>query len=325
MLRYSGSFGNTIFFVCSAWFLIDSNSASKKKIMLMIADIWIVSIIILIIVYIYRNGLNVSLILKSLFPTTFSNNWYLTCYLIFYAIHPFLNRLIKSMNQKELFRVTFFSALLYCIITFATRITSHIFGAGANFFNSALIIWIVIYFIMAYTKHYTPKLSSALLFNTLLIVIGFVGNYGLIFLTNVVGLRISLLKDALLVWQQDYNPFLIILVIGLFNLARSIQYECRIINYISKLSLFIYIIHENILLKTLYRPAMWQYIFTRFGYNHILGWVFVLVISIFVFGLVSSIIYYESIHRVIVLICNKLYPRVSSLIRKTEANALHIH
>ncbi len=75
MLRYSGSLGNTIFFICSAWFLLDSRAANKKKIYTMIADIWVVSFVILIIVFTLRKGnLNGSLILKNLLPNTFGNN-----------------------------------------------------------------------------------------------------------------------------------------------------------------------------------------------------------------------------------------------------------
>ena len=34
MFRYSGALGNTLFFVCSAWFLLDSKQVSGQKIML---------------------------------------------------------------------------------------------------------------------------------------------------------------------------------------------------------------------------------------------------------------------------------------------------
>ena len=78
-LRFSGNLGNTIFFVCSAWFLLDSRRASKKKIFNMILDVWLVSVIILSVVYFMRGG-NVSaeLIIKSFLPTTFGNNWNIT-------------------------------------------------------------------------------------------------------------------------------------------------------------------------------------------------------------------------------------------------------
>lgn len=42
----SGQLGNIIFFVCSAWFLLESNEVDYKKVICMLADVWIVNIII---------------------------------------------------------------------------------------------------------------------------------------------------------------------------------------------------------------------------------------------------------------------------------------
>ena len=42
MLRYSGAFGNALFFICSAWFLIDRKRNEKPKALQMIADIKVI-------------------------------------------------------------------------------------------------------------------------------------------------------------------------------------------------------------------------------------------------------------------------------------------
>ncbi len=39
MFCYFGSLGNTIFFVCSAWFLLDRKQNNKKKLLQMAADV----------------------------------------------------------------------------------------------------------------------------------------------------------------------------------------------------------------------------------------------------------------------------------------------
>lgn len=46
MLYYSGALGNTVFFVCSSWFLVDSNRVNKKKMLYMALDVWVISVII---------------------------------------------------------------------------------------------------------------------------------------------------------------------------------------------------------------------------------------------------------------------------------------
>ena len=105
VLRLLGVFGNTIFFICSAWFLIDSKGFKCKKWLSIITNAWIISIVILVISIVLGVDLNKSLLLKSAFPTILASNWYLTCYVIFYAIHPLLNLVIRNISQKQHLRI----------------------------------------------------------------------------------------------------------------------------------------------------------------------------------------------------------------------------
>ena len=326
MMRYSGTLGNTIFFVCSAWFLLDSKDVNKKKIFQMIIDIWTVSFLILIIVLIIRHGqLNGSLILRSLLPNTFGNNWYLSCYMIFYAIHPALNKIINGFNQLKMLRATSIMIVLYLIISFITLYTGQLYDAENHFFSSTLIVWIVIYFIIGYQKMYLKEASDNKIINVCLIILGIIGNYGLIIFTNYFDIKTGLLDHALQLWDVSYNPFLIILVIGMFNLAKSITFVNKPINCIAKFSLYIYIIHENLLLRTLYRPAMWNYVYTHYGYDHILRWIGFLVFVIFVFALLSSMVYQVSFHKLTIKICNRLYPKLSQIAVSFENRIMKIH
>ncbi len=112
LFRHFGVLGNTVFFICSAWFLLESDKFRKKKWFFMLSEIWFVSVVILCISeMITRGALPFSIVIKSLFPTAFNNNRYLTRYLLFYPIHPALNPVIGKMSQKSLFRTALFSFL----------------------------------------------------------------------------------------------------------------------------------------------------------------------------------------------------------------------
>ncbi len=107
LFSYFGEWGNTIFFVCSAWFLLRSSKYNKRKWFFMLFEIWVVSIIILVVTFFIRHGdVSSKLIIRSILPTTFSNNWYLTCYLLFYPIHPYLNSIIQRSDKRHLFRIS---------------------------------------------------------------------------------------------------------------------------------------------------------------------------------------------------------------------------
>ena len=80
----------------------------------MLLEVWSISVTILAVTYILRSGnIEAKMVMESLLPTTFAANWYMTCYLLFYLLHPTLNEIIGRMSQKELLRTASLLAVLY--------------------------------------------------------------------------------------------------------------------------------------------------------------------------------------------------------------------
>lgn len=299
IFRHFGVLGNSVFFICSAWFLLKSKNWNKKKWLFMVIEIWVVSIVIFIITYIILHGnISIGIIISSLFPTTFGNNWYMTCYLLFYPIHPILNSIVNMMNQRQLFRSTLVMVFLYVFMNFINC---------SWFFSSAIILWITIYFAIAYIQKYLMSFVDNIRENIILFIIGVIGFIGIILITDICGLYSQVLSDKVMRWVNNCNPFLLAMSIAMFNIARNIHFKNRFINYISKLSLLIYIIHENIILRTYFRPAMWNYVYKRFGYSDVIQWVFIISFIIFIFGILCSILYVLTLQRFVNKVSGKLY------------------
>lgn len=299
IFRHFGVLGNSVFFICSAWFLLKSKNWNKKKWFFMVIEIWVVSIVIFIITYIILHGnISIGIIISSLFPTTFGNNWYMTCYLLFYPIHPILNSIVNMMNQRQLFRSTLVMVFLYVFMNFINC---------SWFFSSAIILWITIYFAIAYMQKYLMSFVDNIRENIILFIIGVIGFIGIILITDICGLYSQVLSDKVMRWVNNCNPFLLAMSIAMFNIARNIHFKNRFINYISKLSLLIYIIHENIILRTYFRPAMWNYVYKRFGYSDVIQWVFIISFIIFIFGILCSILYVLTLQRFVNKVSGKLY------------------
>lgn len=312
-----GPLGNTIFFVCSAWFLLRSQKCNKQKSFLMLSEIWFISVAFLVIMFVTRRGdISGKIIIKSLMPTTFSSNWYLTCYLLFYAIHPLLNSVIQKMSKQQLFRISVAMTALYFGFCF---IYSELF------FSSYIITWIAIYFVMAYIQLYMVDFSSSLKQNVALLLIGCIAFVGMAVITNIFGLKIPALRDKLLYWNTNHNPFLIAMAIALFNCMRRLRFKSRFVNYVSRLSFLIYIIHENIALRTYVRPLMWDFIYRNYGYNHLIPWVFALAAIVFLFGLSCAVLYDRTLRRVIYFFSNKLYEFICRCYTKVEERLLKLH
>lgn len=319
---YAGVLGNSIFFSCTAWFLLESRKSSKEKILQFLSDAWIISVAVLAAFLIFgnRGELTGGQILRCILPTTFANNWYLTCYLLFYLLHPWLNAIIEKMDNRKLLRSMLLLSGLYILMNF-------VFGAFFEpvFFTSTLILWIAVYFIIAYMKNYLPETSSNVGKQIVLFLIGFIGNFILILLTDFTGLKFSFLKDSLRMWAMNCNPFLILAAISAMNLARTIKFKNSLINRIASLSLLIYIIHENLLLRMYVRPRIFLWIIDKFGYNDILLWVILLAILIFSVSAIAAFLYQVTIENFLKKLIKRSYPKLFGLFHKFEDRAIRLH
>ena len=171
---------------------------------------------------------------------------------------------------------------------------------------------------MAYIQLYLKDFADSDKYNFMLLAVGLVGWFGIAFVANYLGLHISFFNDKVLRWATNYNPFLIIIAIALFNLMRKLTFKNRAINYISSLSLLVYIIHENVVLRNYCRTALWNYVYKNYGYSHILLWVFALSFIVFMFGLVSSMIYDKTIRTFIRKLADTLYSIIRNVYLKVE-------
>lgn len=305
-LRYLGIFGNATFFICSAYFLVDKETINFKKILIIFIDVWIISIIFLTSYLIYYGWSNIDshLILRSFFPTFFENNWYITIYLLLSIISPLLNIIIKSISRPALFWLTLALFVIYIVVAMFVKPP----------YYSVLIVWITLYFVIGYLKKYSTNLLNSNIFSVCLILIGLIGHITILVITNELAKHMDIGSVNLLSWFIDGNLFITLLAFGIFNLIRKIEFNNRFITYISSLSLFVYVIHENILFRTYTRPLIWNWIHTTYGYDYVLLLILLFSLSLFVASIIISIIYKESIHRLVSLLGKKLYQLLSKFI-----------
>lgn len=320
-LRHSGAVGNTIFFVCSAWFLLQSSKANKAKAFHMIADTWVISVIIFIVFKALGDyTLDWKMTLKQFLPVTFGNNWYITIYILFFLIHPLLNKIIESLSKRDLLTWAIISTVVFSVINTVSK-----FFAGTNIYVfSNLMLWIAIYFDIAYIKFYAPKFADNRKASLIMFISGFMLTYGTIILINFTGMNNAFLHGKVISLNMNSNPFIILMVIGLFNFTRTFTFRSKLINYISSLSLLIYIIHENSLFRVYYRPYMWQYVYEHFGYNYVLVWAFVIGAVVFAGGLAASIVYSLTMQKATLFVTDKTYPLVRKAFYKLEDKIMKI-
>lgn len=85
----------------------------------------------------------------------------------------------------------------------------------------------------------------------------------------------------------------------------------------------IYIIHENLILKIYFRTALWNFIYNEFGYSHVVFWILVLSLSIFIFGILAAIVYTLVLKKTVIKISNNIYDILRKKYIKLENRLLN--
>lgn len=310
IVSYFGSIGNTIFFICSAWFLCNKEESNKSKLIKMFLDVLIISILYLVAFLLSSEKLTLGLIAKSFLPNAYSNNWYISCYILFCLIYPMINKYIKSINQKEHAKLNIVFCSIYFIISFVIP--------GAYFSNN-IIVFIVLFVLISYLNKYCIEYCNDTKANIIVAVIGALGLILIQVFSNYISLMIpSLSEKILLRWRSGNNPFLIIMVIGLFNIFNNLSINSRLINNISGCSMYIYLIHENILFRSLTRVRIEKALFDIYGFNHIFEIIFLFSLLLFAVSLVISIVYKNTISKVTSKASQKLSTTIENAIEKAS-------
>ena len=298
-MKYLGQMGNTIFVVCSAYFLLDSNKARMNKVVSMIADCYLISIMYLLAVNVLDINVGPDLTRHSLFPVTYDTNWFVSCYIVFYLLHPVLNQVIYSLEKKQLLHVMMVLVLFYSVLD--TIFTSD------NYCYSDLLGFVVIYFIVAYVKLYLKSTGEKNTSNVICLLLGLVGYAAQILITNIVGLRVVAYEDMMLHWNRFMNPFNILIALSLFQLFKKLEFTNCIVNYVASFSLLMYVAYENILFRLYLRPYYYAFAYAYYGNERFAYYAFLLALMSFGVFLVICIGYDVTVRKIWNKLFYKLY------------------
>lgn len=306
LLRYFGSIGNNLFFICSAWFLIGKKEINKNRIVSLWGNTWTISILLLICFLIAGVSISNKSILTHLFPTILRNNWYITCYLLFYPITPALNKVIDGMTKRQLLSVNLVLIFLYVVIPLVKT---------DLLYNSNLVRFIVIYFTVAYCRLYMINTINKAKFNWCLLFIGILGVVSVQLLIDFLGTRFAVVGRLIgahaIHFNNNSSPFVLLVAFSLFNLFRLRTWYSKTINYIASITVFIYLLHENALVRTYLRPSIIESMATQFGYQNIIPIVLAFSIMLFFGCLIIALLYKISISKIVDKVCDRIQKGLS--------------
>lgn len=296
-LRHVGQIGNILFVICSAWFLVDNDKTKTNKIIQIILNTWVISIVGLLLGLVINVDFSLKEIIKQIFPTTFSLNWFVLCYLILYVLHGYLNKIINNSTYKEL---TVLVVLLFVIYIGLCTVSNNLF------YYTKLVCFIVVYFITGYLKKYpfsicinNKKLKISI---AIFVFLYFFSVCGYLLLCA----KFNILQGRALYFSRTNYIVMILMDYLLFFYFKNkkIKYN-PVINKVSSLSLVYYLITENYVFSTYVRPIIFKKIYLSGGYQYLPLWILIINVLTLSVGMFISYIYNISIEKMVKCVSGK--------------------
>lgn len=299
VFAYGGYVGNAIFFTCSSWFLCNTKELKKEKIWQMITDIWFISVIIAVIYFLSPVNVAFSYLIRSLFPNILGNNWYTTCYLLFYAFAPILNKALDATDRQQYERIVITLTLLYFGIGFVLP---------KNFETNYLIMFFVIHIIVFYIRKFREDIYKNMKLNLLILCVSVLCLLLLISVLNFIGLKVRLLESKMMWFGNLQNPFIVLIALSSLMTFLNNSFNSKLINRISSLSLFIYVMHENSIFAAYTRHDIGAYLLNLLGKNNVILITILFALALFIITMIIAFIYQKTIMK----LTRKISQRISN-------------
>ena len=282
-----GLLADVIFIACSAFFLLESNRISIKKIFFLMATEVFVMCTSLAIRAAVGDSISTQQILEAVFPTFIQVNWFVGYYIVFYLLHPFFNYVIRKLDKKGL-------AIVTAILVFQCNIILFGMGNTPGSMGLKLLCFVAIYFVVAFYKLYGGKLWDSKKFNVIMLVVSLVAYIGFRIALNYIGLKYDYIGARIAGYIHINNPITILFTLAAINLATRKPRYNKVINYFSGLSLVLYLIHKSILLTT--HVDFLKYFLDTYGAQHFVGGMMCLALIVLAISMALSILYRHTVY-----------------------------
>lgn len=292
--RYFGSIGNALFLVCSIWFFIEDNKTSINKVFNIIIDMWFISFLLLIIRFLNGYHYNLIEIITNLMPFYFEKWWYVSCYILLYLIHPYINTLIKEISRKE--------HKVICLVLIFYYFIMNMFSV--RLYGSYLVYFISYYFILFYIKKYMINECENIKLNIILFITSFFALFIVILITNFIGNNFNIIIE-LEKWNCINNILIFMLGLSLLNIFRNIKIKnATVLTKISSLSLYIYIMHCNELVEYDFILKQAKLFIDVYTGEYIVIFSLALSLLVFIVIILISMLYYKSVRKITLSLSN---------------------
>ena len=240
-----GKIGIALFFMISAWFMVDRVPTTRsvfRKAWIMERELLFWSLLIFIM-QIMRDSTSITIdtVITALFPMSRNLWWYATTYMIFLLLSPFLIQGLRSLGKKRHMQcclvMIFLWGVLYLVPASNTNINMNVVG------------FVYVFTLIAYYKWYMAPLSlmvawALALGGTVLIVIWDVA--------VTVGLNVSPIKSEILsMVEREWSIPILAVSLGMFALFHRMHFHSIVVNRCAAATFGVYLITDHPFMRNL--------------------------------------------------------------------------
>lgn len=254
-----GTLGVDVFFIISAYFLINSNSIKLHKLINVIIKVSIYgTAVVLVAVCVNIIPFEIITFMKSVLGVFAYQYWFMTVYVVVYVLHPALNKVIKDTSFKYAMLLT---GVLICISYF----TGFAFGEGQ--FVGRLSCAVTIYILIGMLEKY-PKLNIFERFRGIGTICSLVGIFMLEIVLSYLGneKNMSFFFRCINKIQNTDSVFMLIASLFMFYFFKNLNLKSNsVINFIGKYVVGAYMLHGG---AAFIKDFLWDDFFSAGLYYH---------------------------------------------------------
>ncbi len=258
LILLGGKIGVNVFVIISGYYLINDNGPvfNLKKIIKFVGQVFFYSIAIFFIFKlagVYHLGA-ISFV-KACLPITFSQWWFASAYFVLYLIHPFLNKLLhsidKSLHQKLIL------LLIICWSVIPTFTTS-------SYQSNSLLWFVTLYVISGYIRLYGLNQKFRAKHYFICFLVCSILSYTSTVIFTILGSRWEvILLHARYFYGQEKIPT-VLSSFCLFMIFTTLKMKPhKWIDTVASATFGVYLIHEN----THMRSFLWTELFKNAQYQ----------------------------------------------------------
>ena len=246
----------------SGYFQVKQNCKFSKVIQINNAVLFYKILFFILFALIGIAEVNSVTILRNFFPLDLENYWFIRIYLLLYLLSPFYNEYINSIDKEKHKKLLILQFILFSIISTMTNQEATI--ENTVYYGYSLISFTFLYFIGGYFRNYPientyfgkrfTKKFQWMFFVFVFLVLALINFTLHVTSTDMLNMKGNLVnyigKIIYISFNQYDNPLVVIGSVCYFFIFYYMKFKSKIINFISKSCIGIYLFHENIFFRT---------------------------------------------------------------------------